>query len=290
MTVPVQLVEHVAEHLAGREGAILTRHGKAGVICSALSSFEMRLRVTEAIDTDTFGTFTREIPRVNDSSVTVLKKARAASEVARVPIGIASEGSFGPSSHLPGAAMGTELVAMVDTELGVEVVGCDITHETTFGGRIAHPSTLSRVAGDFNMPSHGVIVMPLENAKPVARDVQKGIRTEAELEKAIAAVANAEGFAWVESDMRAHMNPTRMRSISRAAEDLARKIACRCPQCGLYGFARDRMIGRLPCEECGGPTVRSRAEILTCRRCGYEEERRLGPLVASAFFCPGCNP
>ena len=43
------------------------------------------------------------------------------------------------------------------------------------------------------------------------------------------AAAAENGRALLETDMRAHLNPTRMEMIAQAAQDLAHKLGSRCP-------------------------------------------------------------
>ena len=97
--------------------------------------------------------------------------------------------------------------------------------------------------------------------------------------------------AWLETDMRAHLTPTRMRSVERAVQALARAAQSLCPTCARPGYVRVERIGGLPCADCGEPTGKARAEVLSCAGCGQREERTLaGPSHATAFECPLCNP
>ena len=52
----------------------------------------------------------------------------------------------------------------------------------------------------------------------------------------MALVIAAQGACWVETDMRAMMNPTRMRVIGEAAERFAAELARGCPVCGAFTF------------------------------------------------------
>jgi Kef-type K+ transport system membrane component KefB len=49
--------------------------------------------------------------------------------------------------------------------------------------------------------------------------------------------ADSRGQVWLEADMRAHRNPTRMRSIRRVGVALARRLATPCPSCMAPGWA-----------------------------------------------------
>ncbi|MEZ5908724.1 MAG: DUF6671 family protein, partial [Hyphomicrobiaceae bacterium] len=65
----------------------------------------------------------------------------------------------------------------------------------------------------------------------------------------------------VPTDMRAHLNPTRMSSIQDAARRLAFKIARRCPDCDQPGFGLVDVERGLPCCDWRTPTRLIRAEI-----------------------------
>jgi hypothetical protein len=96
---------------------------------------------------------------------------------------------------------------------------------------------------------------------------------------------------FVENDLRAHANPTRMAIIHKAAEDLARRMQSRCPHCGAPGFWSIERIPGLPCADCGAPTRVAKAEVLGCVRCTTRETRAVGgPGCADPAHCDECNP
>jgi len=122
--------------------------------------------------------------------------------------------------------------------------------------------------------------------------VYKGLMTTEELEAAVRVVLEQHGAAHVESDMRAHVNPTRMTAIGRATRDLARLALSGCPHCGRPGFDVVERLRGLPCGACGMPTRRVRMEIVGCTGCGFREERvpDTGQAPASPAECDFCNP
>jgi C4-type Zn-finger protein len=98
------------------------------------------------------------------------------------------------------------------------------------------------------------------------------------------------GAGFVETDMRAHRNPTRMRAIKRATLDLVRRFRSPCPVCAAPGFAvTERLVG-LPCSWCGEPTLAIKAEVLSCAACGHRIERLAPATTADPGQCSGCNP
>jgi hypothetical protein len=280
----------------GGTAVLATRHGKQAVIGPALADLGLRLDVTTALDTDRFGTFTREVPRIRSARETARAKALAAfEEHGAARIAVASEGTFGAHPALPVVPGGIELVLLVDREAGLELVGSDVTVETNYAGReVASTEEALAFARDASFPSHALIVMASRDGRPDPEPapITKGIVEPEHLARVVTDVLTAHGRAWVETDMRAHLNPTRMRSIERAARDLVRAARSTCPDCGQPGYVEVDGVRGLPCSDCGHPTFRLRAHVLRCAGCGRSEER---PIVepsaaASSFDCPECNP
>ena len=97
--------------------------------------------------------------------------------------------------------------------------------------------------------------------------------------------------AFLETDMRAHRNPTRMRSIERATMDLLRRFNSRCPDCNYPGYDIVERIAGLPCAWCYLPTGIIRFETLCCKQCGREEQRKANEReLADPGECANCNP
>jgi len=118
--------------------------------------------------------------------------------------------------------------------------------------------------------------------------------SEADLEAAVQECLKASGDnkVWVETDMRAHLNPTRMKMIGRLAETLAQRLSCLCPSCYTPGWGRVDIEGGLPCGWCGTPTDEIKAEIYGCTKCRYKETKAAphGRETAEPGCCPICNP
>lgn len=280
---------------AGALAALGTKHGKERVIGPALDAeLEIRVEVARELDTDRFGTFAREIPRRGTALETARAKARAAIEThGGARFGLSSEGSFGPHPSVPFVAGGVEIVLLFDRETGLELTGLDVTLETNFASASVSSvdEALSFAAG-VSFPSHGLIVMASSDGKPEPTpSMTKGILDRGELERVVREMLRVHGEAWLETDMRAHLNPTRMRSVERAVKALAGAAKSPCPDCACPGYVAVERVGGLPCADCGEPTGRARAEVLGCSGCGRREERALpGASHATAFECPLCNP
>ena len=259
----------------GRLAVLATMHRKEQAIAPVLEEMlGLRVKVARGLDTDRFGTFTREVPRPGTQLATVRLKAQAAlAAVPEADFGLASEGSFGPHPWLPWVAGGRELIVLMDRDGGFELVGADLTAETNWGSRLVN-SVADAVAftQDIGFPSHAVVVIGVHKGEPdVSKGVYKGLMTTEDLEAAVRIVLEQHGAAHVESDMRAHVNPTRLQAIERATRDLVRLALSGCPHCGRPGFDVVERREGLPCGACGLPTRRVRLEIVGCVGCGFRQ-------------------
>ena len=140
-------------------------------------------------------------------------------------------------------------------------------------------------------PAHGVIVMGVLAGEPAPHlALFKAIETEAELAAVIARTIALTGAAHVETDMRAHRNPRRMRAIRRAMIGLVRRSRSRCPACDRPGFAVTGREYGLPCAWCASPTHLARADVWTCEGCEHREEHLVSAANADPMNCEECNP
>ena len=197
--------------------ALLTQHGKEGVIASVLdTALGCRVERVTGYDTDLLGTFTREIPRAGMQLEAARKKARIGMELSGLSLGLASEGSFGPDPMGGMFPWNVEFLIFLDDERGLEVVGvaqgkANFSHLLTADWAVAE--AFVKRAG---FPAHHLVIRPESADDP---RIRKGIAAWAELE-AVFAWALAEsgnGRVFVETDVRAHANPTRMDNIRLAA-------------------------------------------------------------------------
>lgn len=281
---------------AGAQVALATKHAKQRALAPALARAPgMRLVLANDVDTDQLGTFTGEIPRAGSAAEAAVLKARLAIESTGLGLAVASEGSFGPHPATPMLSAGYEILAFLDTARDVCILERRITptnfsHTTTRGIDQATDAYLARVGfGD-----HAVIVRPHSPSDAQAGPLRKGIQARADLDAAISQCAaySTDGLARLETDMRAHLNPTRMQEISELARQLASRLASLCPICGIPGYGPvDREPG-LPCDQCGGPTRFTLATIHGCARCPHRSRhpRDDGQRRADPTFCDYCNP
>lgn len=278
---------------SGRQAALGTKHKKEILIARPLrAGIGLEVVVPEGLDTDQLGTFSGEVERDGSPRDTALRKARLGMASLGLPLGLASEGSFGPHPYLPFVPVNHELLLFVDDETGFQITEQMITEKTNYSHTAVAPAEeLSSFLNRAGFPSHALIVRPNSGLMPGL--LFKGIATHEALTEAIgqSARASADGKAHVETDMRAHLNPTRRRVIRQVAFRLARRLAACCPACNTPGWGVVDVERGLPCEWCGAKTELVKAEIFGCARCDYRTSHpRKGPERAPAMYCPVCNP
>lgn len=275
----------------GQRVGLLTQHDKERVIAPVLErALGCRVERVVGYDTDLLGTFTREIPRAGSQLEAARKKARVGMELAGLPLGLASEGSFGPDPFLGMFPCNVEILIWIDSDRDLEVVGvaqgkANFSHLLTSDWAEAEA-----FARHWGFPEHQLVVRPEGEEDP---RIRKGINAMAALESAFAWAlqVSASGRAFLETDVRASANPTRMENIGLAAEDLAKKLCSLCPACGTPGFwIVDRVAG-VPCAYCGAATKEIRADTHGCLKCAHRLTRERTPRQdADPGRCDYCNP
>ena len=274
---------------------LTTMHGKEKVISPVLEdSLGLVVSLATGVNTDCFGTFSREIERTGSQLDAARAKISAGFNVTPwARVGLASEGSFGPHPSIPFVALGRELIVLVDRDRDLELTGYDASLSTNYGHKnvllVDDAISFALTAG---FPDHGVIVMGCNVGKPAPQEMLiKDITDQEALSAAVQKAIHVFGSAFIEADMRAHRNPTRMLAIERATRDLVRKYLCTCPKCAWPGFDITDRIAGLECAWCGEPTHIIKTEILCCANCSYREERpATSAKTAEPGFCDQCNP
>lgn len=270
--------------------ALLTQHGKERVLAPLLGeALGARVEVMSGFDTDTLGTFTRDVPREGTQLDAARRKARIALELSGGSLGLGSEGAFVPGPFGLGS-WNLELVTLVDAERGIEVTGTAHGPGLHAHGIVRSSAELEALAARARFPEHALVVRPDGPDDPRPR---KGIDSPAALAEAFeeARLLSASGAVFVESDLRAHRHPSRMALIAKAGADLASRLCTPCPGCGCPGFGFRESVPGLACAACGTETGEPRADVHACVRCGLEDERpRQETAAASPAHCPLCNP
>lgn len=295
-------VANDASPYAGRWVALATRHGKERVIGRALRhGLGAQLRHLREIDTDQLGSFCGRVSR----TLTPLDACRAKAELALTHSGLslatASEGSFGPHPAVPFLPAGLECMVFLDAERGLTISEELLARRTNFSHRwlteadalaSAWPDDLLAWLAAVGFPGHGLLVRPGRTQERLPA-VAKGIQTLPDLRQAMrTAVVAGDGRVLLETDMRAHRNPTRMASIRQLSFRLVRRLGRLCPACAAPGWGLVGSEPGLPCGWCGTPTERTQWELFGCMRCGERQRlpRSDGLRQADPGQCPRCNP
>lgn len=279
---------------SGRTAVLATMHGKQAAIAPVLEeALGLRIEAAVGLDTDRFGTFTGEVSRVGTQREAARAKAETALSLTGADLAIASEGSFGPHPVVPFARANRELVLLLDRREGLELAGHVLTTATNLDHAVVSKWEEALAFADrVGFPDHGLVVRLGPDARG-SRVLARGIVTPEALEAALAEALHAwPGGVVIETDMRAHVNPTRMRAIRQAAEDLVRLVDTCCPACDAPGFDVTAVVPGLPCAWCRLPTALALAHVLSCGRCGREQRRAYpdGETLADPGRCEHCNP
>jgi hypothetical protein len=161
-----------------------------------------------------------------------------------------------------------------------------------FGGeRCTSRAEVLAFADRMRFPSHQVVVRRDEQWR-AGDQVTKGIAAIDQLITLTEALITSHGSCWVETDLRAMANPTRMQAIADTAAELSAEIARTCPTCGSCWFRVTDTRAGLPCGRCGWPTVSIRMQIRSCAACGHaqQEPRSDGRTEEDPRYCDNCNP
>ena len=283
------------ELLINRTAVLATMHQKERVMAPILErELGVKIVVAAELNTDAFGTFTREVKRLGTQIEAARQKAEKALAIAGETLAFASEGTFGPHPMMPYLPANREIVILLDRANNLELVGESLSVETNYNHQLV--ATIEEADGfaeKAGFPAHGMVVI-VGDAAAGKGEIVKGIVTEEQLFDAVTAglKKSSTGRVHVETDMRAMYNPTRMKNIQNATLDLVKKFQQFCPECGWPGFEiAERKIG-LPCGLCYFPSQLVRSTIYKCKNCGYTKEELFpdGRETADPAQCQYCNP
>jgi hypothetical protein len=282
------------DRFKGRVLGVASMHGKEHVIGPAMMA-HLPLAGVIAIpdlDTDRFGAFSGEVERGTDPRTACMHKARHGAEASGLDLVIASEGSFGPYPPAPFMSCDEEWLVLLDLRDGTELVHRHVSLNTVFGGEECHNEhEVTAFAARMKFPEHHLVLKPTAAWRHGDR-VLKGVGDLDTLLEGARMLLSEHGAVWVESDLRAMANPTRMQVIGEAAKAFAADLARCCPACGLFHFAITQALWGLPCSQCGFPTRSTRAHLRECRGCGHRQEdaREDGKMMEDPQYCDLCNP
>lgn len=275
----------------GRKLLIATKHMKERVIAPLLEkALGVSCFTSNAFDTDTLGTFTGEVERQADPVTTARSKCLLAMELTGSDLVVASEGSFGGHPYLYFIPADEEILMLKDNKNNIEIVVKELSSETNFNGKeLKNEHELLDFTRIVNFPSHGVM---LRKAKDDLSNIQKGITDWKKLNHTFYHFMQEFGSVYIETDMRAMYNPTRMKVIEAATKKLITKVGAVCPQCNAPGFGITAAVPGLPCRRCGFPTQSTIKYIYSCQKCLFYKEHLYpnGDSSEDPGFCNFCNP
>ena len=271
--------------------ALATQHQKEKVIIPVLGPiFKDEIIVPENFNSDEFGTFDGRINRTLSAKETVKMKCLAGMKRLGTTKGIASEGSFGPHPSIPFLPFNEEWIIYIDQEQELEIYGKYVSTETNYWeGEIKDLETLKSTAEKLGFPEHNLI---LSVQKPDGRELHKDFTTWESLLRRGEALISEHSLLLLQTDMRAMHNPTRMKNIGKAAEDLKTNYESQCPSCRKRGYAITDTKPGLPCSQCELPSKTTARVIYTCANCQFTEElgRPDGITSIDPQYCDFCNP
>ncbi len=198
----------------GRTLIIATKHEKEKVIAPILEkALGVKCMVSVNFDTDRLGTFTGEIERENDAIETARNKCLMAMELNKADLAIASEGSFGPHPSMFFVYADDEILLLLDKKNKLEIFVRILSTETNFNAReISDKQELKEFSYKAKFPSHALII---RKSKDDRDGIIKGITSWEVISEKFDEYSAKYGSAYVETDMRAMYNPTRMNVIEK---------------------------------------------------------------------------
>ena len=275
----------------GRSIVIATKHKKQHAIAALLEKeLGVTCIVTENLDTDLLGTFSGEIERELSPLDAAKKKCARAMELTGTDLALASEGSFGAHPLLYFLPADDELLVLIDQKNGLEIVVREVSTKTNYNAKeVSSEEDLLAFAQSALFPSHGLI---LKDKKEGYTEVAKGIVHAKELLDTFKQFMETYGSVYVETDMRAHLNPSRMQVIEETTEKLIKKIKTTCPNCQTPGFGIKEATPGLPCENCKTPTKSTLFHVYACQKCNHTHEAYFpnGKQEEDPTYCDRCNP
>lgn len=279
---------------AGYRGARMvvgSKHGKAGQIAPPFRSvLGAEVFGVDDMDTDRYGTFTGEVPRVLTPRDAAVSKARDAMAMAGVAFGLASEATY--TMRYGVLPWHEEILVFVDDVRGIEVTESEAgVSAAGQAERVTSADMAVDAARRFGFPRQAAVIRACDDTMTHTVILEKGLTRAPTLRDVVrrALCANAAHDIWIEPDLRAHHNPSRRVVIERLARRLAARLATTCPACHSPGYGRVAVRQGMPCGTCGGPTGQIATDLLGCPACDQTSSvRRSG--TADPRWCPTCNP
>jgi hypothetical protein len=270
-------------------------HEKDTVVVPVLQEVQgIKIQTASHLNTDSLGTFSGEIERQKDPLQTAVDKANLAIQVASADYALASEGSFGPHPSMFFIPADQEWLVLKDLKSDQYWAIHHISTNTNFDS--IQPKNWDEVVGFLDkvqFPSHGIIAKVLDKVTSSIKLIIKDIDKFSEIKDLFNTHQNQnEDSIILETDMRAHRNPTRMKVIAEAAEKLKLKLNSLCPSCYFPGFDVAEIEPGLPCAWCHTPTRLTFKSLYACQNCHHSIWQTFpnGITEADPGCCDHCNP
>jgi hypothetical protein len=261
-----------------------SKHQKELTLGPIFTAYGHEILVNNSFDTDAFGTFCGSTPRPEGPQITVKEKCLAGIAFAGKRQGLASEGSFGPHPSYPFLSCNEEWLIFIDLDQHLEIYGRSTTLEVCHAQ--LHYRDAAQLTPFLNNCSFGKQGLVLKDCL-TNKIIEKGIQSEDKLNELMANIPE-----WlIETDLRAHMNPTRQKNIAAAGRDLLKRMYSFCPKCSAPDFVVKELKGKLPCAQCHKATETYQFEVAICTKCNYlSQQKRKDKQEEDPQFCQHCNP
>jgi hypothetical protein len=240
------------------------------------------------LNTDSLGTFSGEIERINSPLETAKQKCLMAMNLSDCDLAVSSEGSFGPHPIYAFIPYNEELLFLYDKKNNLEIVVKEISTSTNFmSEEVRNVDELKQFAEKCLFPSHALIIKNENN-----KAIEKGINNWEKLYATFQIAQQNGSIVKVETDMRAHFNPTRMSVIEQCGIKLIEAIQSTCPSCNTPGFIVKKTEAGLPCETCNSPTRSTLKHVYVCSKCSTAKEEMYpnNKRYEDPMYCDFCNP
>lgn len=292
------MAEHALKLLSAYAGScfiLTTKHAKSIAIAPPLWRTLEASVLEYAVDTDQLGTFSGEVEREGNALECARRKCERSLERLgdKVEFALASEGSFGPHPFIPFLPCDHEILYFIDRRHGFHLHLSHLSEKTNYRiEAVDSYEALQKLAEEAQFPSHALILRP--NGREAKAPLFKGIDSQDALEEAYKECLkhSVDGKVWLETDMRAQFNPSRMQVIGELAVKMADRLATHCPKCSTPGWGKIRVEKGLECGWCGSETELVKSEIYGCTKCAHEKTtgRTDGLEKAEPGNCGYCNP
>lgn len=239
----------------------------------------------DQLDTDQFGTFAGDIPRILSPLAAATVKARLGMHVTGRSFGMASEGSFIPTLI---GQRNTEILLFIDELRGLRIIEQSSELSPLPSGRTVHNvGDAIHYAETIHFPEQG---LTLQARSDDAVLTHKDITSPDSLADLVAGGLRAGMRLTLMPDHRAHQSPARARHIQALCDRMADRLATTCPTCRTPGYGLVDTEAGLLCSLCENPTAAIVADILGCGACDHQHRLPRPETRANPATCDYCNP